>query len=377
MAVLAVPRRDHALAGLKSGIDPLWRRVVEWVREIGDYRTGLVHRHISMRGLAAELRATVEAVKAAVRRAKRRGLIAVWKRGPLGMPYFALVTPDRPLCEGAPSPVAEAPPALREPAPTPEPPPLPASAPAKPKGWGERFLDRIKGIVPFTSGRGPEPTVMPRPFDAPRGDGYVRQEDLSDESGPGCATGMSLFAPKKGFACDERANCEMGVRHDPERHAQGQHVGGLPEGAREASWGPVAADPARGGEAETHASWYDLPDEQLHPDARQIKTFATRKEALESSIFAPPTGAEGPHGELRQLFLHLHHALGGNYLMWTSTDDWSIQRLLRCFGLDKARALIRRELSRPRVDLLQLSIQQIAWRYCAEPEREQRIHEQR
>jgi hypothetical protein len=89
--IAAVPRREHALDVLKAGTDPLWRRVVEWVREFCSYRTGLVHRHISMRGLAAELRVTVEAVKAAVRRAKRRGLVAVWKRGPLGMPYFALV----------------------------------------------------------------------------------------------------------------------------------------------------------------------------------------------------------------------------------------------------------------------------------------------
>lgn len=97
MIAAAVPRREHALAVLHADLSAGARRFVAWVQEHADWRTGLMPREVSSRGMACELRAGHRQTKRHGAELRRAGWLAVVDRGPRGEPRYALTTPTRPL----------------------------------------------------------------------------------------------------------------------------------------------------------------------------------------------------------------------------------------------------------------------------------------
>jgi hypothetical protein len=164
---IAVSRHEHALALIHADLSALGRRVASWIAEACNWRTGLMPRFISARGLSRELRADHREARRALAEVKRAQLLDVAERGPLGVPRYALRTPTKPLrwiddeldCD-----VTE----LEEPPPV-EVPVEPEVAP--PAGTAGAIWQRVRelaagvvaGVVQSTSPAGPEPTFVPRP----------------------------------------------------------------------------------------------------------------------------------------------------------------------------------------------------------------------
>ncbi len=186
--ILAVPRHEHAMAALRMPLGGVARRILSWIQETCTWSTGLMRRLITARGLAAELRAELSAVKRGLAKLRAAEILVVYRRGPRYEPYYALILPGRPLrvvqkvvervgsalgrfADRVKSVVAAGMETVRELVDEPR------------SGHVAPMFAAPERVVPFTGGRGPTPTIIARPSfsEATRGDGYARLEDPAPE----------------------------------------------------------------------------------------------------------------------------------------------------------------------------------------------------